>query len=266
MRQRFLLIPLLTLLIFNVAPERIHADSNAFEWHIGEEFTYKVKWSFIRLGTLKMKMVDTVHIDGMKLNKINFYIDSNPMIFFVNMHNIYETYIDDSLQVHLFYADEKIDGVLYETEYRFDYADSVIHVTMTDVEDTTKTIYKEIPFNVPILDGTGMIYYVRSKAHIEKKDTLYSIYEAEIDKVLINFTGKQESVDLLNDQEIDSFFIDGRLLIKGIAGVTGPYKGWFSADSQRVPLKAELKVFIGSVKVELESWENWLGTQHSEGS
>lgn len=45
--------------------------------------------------------------------------------------------------------------------------------------------------------------------------------------------------------------------IKGIAGITGPFKGWFAADKQRVPLKAELKVFVGSVKVELEDWKGW---------
>ena len=45
--------------------------------------------------------------------------------------------------------------------------------------------------------------------------------------------------------------------MKGIAGVTGPFKGWFARDRQRPPLRALLKVFIGNVEVELEKWEGW---------
>jgi len=241
------------------------SDKTGFQWKIGEELTYKVKWSFIRLGTLKMSIVDTVQIDGLQLKKVNFYIDSNPMIFFVNMHNVYESYIDDEIRVHLFYAEERIDGVLYDTEYRFNYVDRLIHVTMTDMKDTTKTIRKNVPFDVPIRDGTSMIFYARNNAHRNHKDTLYSIYEAEVDKVVLNFTGKNEEITLINNEKIPSHYVDGELLIKGIAGVTGPYSGWFSTDSQRVPLKAYLKVFIGSVKVELESWKNWLGTEYEGG-
>jgi hypothetical protein len=182
------------------------------------------------------------------------------------MHNVYESYIDDDIRVHLFYAEERIDGVLYDTEYRFNYQDSLIHVTMTDMDDTTKTIRKDVPFDVTIRDGTSMIFYARKNAHWNHADTLYSIYEAEIDKVLLNFTGKKEEITLVNDEKISSHYVDGRLLIKGIAGVTGPYRGWFSTDPQRVPLKAYLKVFIGSVKVELESWKNWRGTDYNAGS
>ena len=45
--------------------------------------------------------------------------------------------------------------------------------------------------------------------------------------------------------------------MKGIAGVTGPFKGWFAQDAQRPPLRADLKVFIGNVIVKLEKWERW---------
>jgi hypothetical protein len=54
-----------------------------------------------------------------------------------------------------------------------------------------------------------------------------------------------------------TYFIKGEILMKGIAGVTGPYMGWFAQDNQRPPLKAAMKVFLGNVTVELESWENW---------
>ena len=47
--------------------------------------------------------------------------------------------------------------------------------------------------------------------------------------------------------------IDGVIEMVGIAGVTGPYKGWFGGSIVRIPYKADMKVFIGSVVVELES-------------
>lgn len=238
-------------------------DKEAFNWQEGEELTYKVKWSFIRLGTLKVQVMDTSRINGELVHDVRFFIDSNPMIFFVNMHNEYRSFIDEKFRLHLFHAVERIDGTFYRTTYRYDYTDSLIYVTMTDVDDTLKTIYKEVPFENRILDGTSMIFYARAHTHKAHADTLYSIFESEIGKVAIRFTDKNDDVSLINDETVPSHYLDGTILLTGIAGVTGPFKGWFSRDPQRVPLKAELKVFIGSVKVELESWKNWRGSDFS---
>ncbi len=138
------LICLCLILLFSTA---LLADDNTFSLRIGEELTYKVKWSFLRLGTLKLQVCDTLTIEGNLVYHLKINLDSNPKLFFVNMHSVYETYIDEDFNVHLSYANEKIDNVTYLTEYRFNYEDSLIHVKMTDIKDTSRIILEDQPLN-----------------------------------------------------------------------------------------------------------------------
>jgi hypothetical protein len=48
--------------------------------------------------------------------------------------------------------------------------------------------------------------------------------------------------------------LSGKLKLKGIFGLTGNFKGWFSDDTEAVPITAEMKVILGSVKIELKQW------------
>ena len=241
-----------------INPKLIYSNDFDFKWKIGEELTYKVKWSFIRLGTLKLEIADTSVVDGTLLYHVKLHIDSNPILFFVNMHNVYDSFINENFQLHHFYAKEKIDEVTYLAEYRIDYADSLIFINMTDANDPSKTIERSIPFERTILDGTSLVFYARKQVVSAKKDTVESFFESERGKVAFNFHGKKHQVKIAAlDSPINCYYVDGKIDTRGIAGVTGPYKGWFAADGQRPPIKAELKVFIGNVKIELEEWKKW---------
>lgn len=237
---------------------------NKFHWVIGEEFTYKVKYGFLRLGTLKMQVADSVQMDKQKIYKTLLYIDSNPMIFFVNMHSIYESYIDENFYPHLFLADEKIDGKYYKTRYRFDYLNKLIDVKMTDLEDTSKIIIKQMPMDEKVQDGMSLIFYARGNVHLPKEETLTAFYEAKKGKIFIRFKGKGDDLKIgAIESSQKSYAVDGQAHLKAIAGFGGKYEGWFATDPQAPPLKAKLKVFIGYVTVELESWKNWFGDDTS---
>ena len=41
----------------------------------------------------------------------------------------------------------------------------------------------------------------------------------------------------------------------GLYGLSGNFEGWFSNDEARVPIKAKMSVYIGSVVIELKSWK-----------
>ena len=74
----------------------------------------------------------------------------------------------------------------------------------------------------------------------------------------IHFLGDPEIVYFQPaKKKIRTYVVEGEFHLKGIAGVTGEYKGWFTYDDRRVPLGAKMKVFVGNVKVELERWEKW---------
>ncbi|MBD3287504.1 DUF3108 domain-containing protein [candidate division KSB1 bacterium] len=233
-------------------------NGNNYQWQIGEELSYKVKYSFIRLGTVRIVVHDTLTYDDAFVYHIKLFIDSNPLIFFVNMHNVYDSYIDDKFRLRLFSALEIMDGKKYDATYSFDYDKKMMHINMTSMKDTSKTIIDDVPLNEEVLDGASLIYYARAHVHSNVTDTLTSFFEAKKGKVLINFKGENEAVKIgAFDEPLNTYYLDGVVKMKGIAGLTGPYKGWFMRDRQRPPLKAEMKVFIGSVKIELEEWKNW---------
>ncbi len=230
-----------------------------FQWHLGEELTYRVKWSFIRLGTLRLQLRDTLTINNQFVYHIQLRIDSNPVLFFVNIHNVYNSYLDDKYRLYLFHSKEKIDGIEYLAEYKFDYQNNRVYMKYTSMDDPNKVIIRDEPINETILDGSGLIYYTRSHLDSVHTDTVTSFFEGRRGKVRINFYGITDPVKInAYNRKLPAFYVDGNVGMKAVAGLTGPFKGWFAVDAQRPPLKAELKVFIGHVSLELESWKNWM--------
>lgn len=247
-------ILLLVLLFGYISP----LFATGFQWIIGEELVYKVKWGIIRLGTLKLEIVDSLQMDGRKVFHTRMYIDSNPKLFFVNMHSVFDSYINEDFYPHLFVADEKIDGVTYETEYRFNYSDSLIEITMTDIEDTTNIIQKEMVLEEKIQDGMSLIFFARGNITSSQTKNLTAFFNAEKGRVVLRIKGldKKVKVNKLKN-ELLTVKIDGEAFLTSIAGFSGKYEGWFAFDEQAPPLQARMKVFIGYVNVELESWKHW---------
>ena len=103
-------------------------------------------------------MCNTATIDSESVYHIKVFIDSNPTLFFVNIHSIFESYIDKNFRIRLFRAVEKIKNVKYDTEYRFNYWDRLIDVHVTDVKDTLEVIDKQLPHDKKVLDGISLVF------------------------------------------------------------------------------------------------------------
>jgi len=48
---------------------------------------------------------------------------------------------------------------------------------------------------------------------------------------------------------------DGNAEFTGIFGLNGPFEGWFSNDPAQIPIKAKMKVILGSINIELKKWQ-----------
>ena len=255
-RYSFLWFAFILLSFFHLSGQDL--PENQFKWNLHEEYTYKVKYSFIRLGTLKLSVADTGRIDGHKVYKIMMYVDSNPILFWVNMHSVFEVYMDEVFRPVLFYSDENIDGVNYRGTFKFNHDKKTVTMNYRSVEDSTKFINKETYYENILYDGLSLIFFARGNVGRNEPDTLQIMVEDKRGPVIMNFTDIESTVEIgALDDELSCYYLEGELLVKGIAGVSGPYEGWFSRDSQRVPLYAKMKVFVGSVTIELEEWKNW---------
>lgn len=246
------------VLLFSQYSNVYSFQAASFKWQIGEELTYKVSWEFIRIGTVSLSVVDTVTIHGAKTYHLKMKIDSSPWLFFVNMHSEFDSYLTEDTYPRLLICKEEIDGDDYDSRYQFDYENKEIVIHHEGVENPDKKIDKRMPLEKQIQDGISIIFYARKNCTTSKKEKLFVIAEAKEGVLDINFTGKTKDIEIsIAQNKAPAYYINGEAHFKSIAGFSGGYKGWFSLDERRVPLAAEMKVFIGSVYLELEDWKNW---------
>ena len=253
MRQQILILFILLNVIINPF-NHVYSQDKGFKWSPGEELVFNVRWSFIHLGTIKLQVFENDSSAEIKQYYCRMFVDSNPLLFFVNMHSVFETYVDKNFRPYLHQAYENIDDVNYFTQHYFNYKDSTITLKMTSVKDTTKIIQRQYPLVDKYYDAISLVFHTRNTISNIKTDTLSSFFGEEIGKVAINYHGVQEEIFSDYESQYDKmYYVNGTFLMKGIAGLTGPYEGWFVGSERRIPVKANLKVFLGNIVVELDS-------------
>ncbi len=253
--KRYFKLWMLLVLIFVFTTQ----SQAAFKWQIGEKLTFRVRWSFVRLGTLEMHVVDSVRIKGRLLYRIKLRMDSNPVLIFVHLHNRYECLIDSLFRPVVYMVNEKNGEKRDVMIYQFDYDNNKVYWDILDSNDTTKVLeHKVLNLEHYMYDGISLTFFARGNAKLGASYRVYSFIEDRKGPVDMHFS--EELHPLYFEpakKKFSTFEVYGMFHLKGIAGVTGKYRGWFTNDDRRVPLKALMKVFVGNVVVELEKWEKW---------
>lgn len=260
--RRLLRLSFLTALLFFIQPasaQETEVFVPYFQWRVGEELVYKVRYAFITVGTLRFQVLRQLQYRGRTVYHCRLYIDSSPGLPFVTIHDIYESYIDEDVYAHHFWSYERKGGYTLFSEYDFDYQQNLAHVqlwrwTKTDTILEQDTI-KQIPG--PVQDGLSILYFARSR--VQKLKGSYEVAAfvfGDLKYAIINFYGGTKKVKV-KGEKLRGFYLDGKLKFVGIAGIKEDFKGWFSLDPQAVPLRANMKAFIGSVRILLHSWQEW---------
>jgi len=249
----FLLIFILYFPLFPREPDS--KISPKLDWRIGEELIYKVKYLFFTLGTLKFQVLDSTTINNRKAYHTRIYIDSNPALPFVNLHDIYESYVDaEEIYSHRFISYEKKSDYTLFTRYDMDYQTNTIHIIIQKWTENDTLLVLDSTATIPekVQDSLSLLYFARAtvKSKCEMDVPVFAFNEFKY--AYINFTGEKR-----NKKGIQSYYLDGKLKFVGVAGIKEGFKGWFSPDSQSVPLFANMKAFIGSVGIKIQSWKNW---------
>lgn len=232
-----------------------------FHWQRGEVLIYSVKWSFIKLGQLRLEIIDEDTVNNRKVYYCRIRIDSSPGLPFVNIHDIYESYIDaEEIYSHHFLAYEKKGDYILFTEYIFNYNNNTVSIIIEKRWNDKKELVLDSTAVIPqkVYDSLSMLYFARAMSKRNCAIKLPVFVYNKFEKTELNFSGRKELFKF-RDQKIPGYFVDGQLKFIGIAGIKEDFKGWFSLDEQCVPVKALMKAFIGSVKIELKEWKNWKG-------
>lgn len=249
----------ISLLLFNLVPAQPSESEPYLDWKIGEELLYKVKWAFIKLGEIKIDILDKVSCNERTAYHCQIKIDSSPGLPFVNIHDCYESYIDSIyFYSHLFRSYESKEDHTIFTEYIYNPSTSQIDILLEKREENSTTVLLDSTVHSPnrMFDSLSMFFLARGMVQNSALVNLSLFVYNKFESTDINFTGSRDQIKI-HGKKISCFFLAGKLKFVGIAGVKDDFKGWFSPDSQSVPIKASMKAFIGSVKIELQQWKNW---------
>src|ERR1035437_9244661 len=127
-----ILIPVSLFLSGNSSENKIKEYEFGFfsdkKMQIGEELTYVVSYSFIKLGEVKLIVKDKKEIKGKVYYSNVAYINSYSGIPFVSLHQIYESKINQNYASDFFSGIVKHDEYSTYTDYSFDYKNSKIKI------------------------------------------------------------------------------------------------------------------------------------------
>ncbi|MDT3695051.1 MAG: DUF3108 domain-containing protein [Ignavibacterium sp.] len=235
-----------------------------------ETLVYKVKWTFLRIGTITIK---TIPYEGnADCIKVSMLVESNPSIPFVDIREYNESVIDrESLMSNSFYGFYRngSDEVKYTTEY-----DKESKTSVSKVFDVTNhRLIDSVKINKcpRYLDGPSLFFFTRANSKQIKVMNVPTIIESKIENTKLIFTGNKEEIEIdALDYPVMSNQYFGFADWEGgtSQNLSGEFMGWISNDEAAIPLYAEVKVLLGSLKIELESWNrgNWHKQLSADGT
>jgi len=221
----------------------------------GEELTYRVSYLNITLGTIRTVTEQTTTLNGQKAYKVKVFIDSHPNIPFVSLHSVYESWMDATATYSMqFVANTEVDNKQWEVDkYLFDYSNKKL--LMEKYRDSKIVKSRWFDIKKRYNDGSSLLFAARSLLLSKKSLRMPTVIMEETVNTVVNFKGKQEPVSIDAVQyPIKSVYLNGEANWTGIYGLSGRFEGWFSDDEARIPVKAKMKVYVGSVTIELQKW------------
>ncbi len=223
----------------------------------GEELQYKVKWSFFRIGTIIIRTQrDTSSAESTQY-RVVMIVESNPDLFFVKVHDYNESLMSTTNIMSKIFSGKHCNGNnCHEIHFTYDEVQRRVFYSETSAKEKlarTDTLNNAPPY----VDGASLFFFTRVQSHSGKVLNVPTMASGEIRNTMLDFTGPIEDIEIgASNFPIRTQRYTGVADWKGgtSAGLTGEFTGWISDDSAAIPIQAEMKVFLGSVRLELEKW------------
>lgn len=218
----------------------------------GEVLRYKVKWSFIGLGTVVIRQITA---DSGKV-LVQMTVQSAPGLRFIDVNFNDQTYVSEqsqSIEEETIYSGKDLGE---KTVYWFDRKTG--HIMMEDSLNGTRTKRDSLRWEKECYDALGLLMHSRRFAGSCLSTSLPTLNDYKIDQTEVSYA------NAIEDIEVDAFGAPRRChLVSGIprwvgrsfAGIKGPFRGWITDDEAAIPLRAKVEILLGSIVLELESYE-----------
>lgn len=223
---------------------------------IGEELTYVVSYTFIKLGEIKIKIKDKKENNGNTIYSTIAYINSYPGVPLVDLHQIYESRVNQNYYSDFFRGIVRYPDYSTFTEYYFDYNNSRIKIKKGKVNPHQIWTDSLGYTNKQLQDGLSILYFARMSFGDKKSVNVPCFVNEKKENTKINFYTEVHKVNIESvDYDIACLRLDGNTDFVSVLGLTGYFEGWFSNDDASIPIVAKMKVIIGNIKLELKEWK-----------
>jgi hypothetical protein len=221
----------------------------------GEELVYNVRYGFIDLGQVRIRTIATEPVGEITTYRTKAYIDSYAAVPFVDLHAIFESWIDPGMFSRKFVGKAK-DGKKWDyARYAFDYPHERVLIE-SGTRDTIVEKRDTLAVTGHTQDGLSLFFYARDQLRSSGKQNIPCVVTEKNVNTLIDFTGERSSVEVdAIEYPVDVIAFAGTAEFVGIFGLTGDFEGWFSSDDARVPIMARMEVILGSITIELMEWK-----------
>jgi len=224
----------------------------------GEELKYSVSWRFVRLGTIIVQADNDNSSPNPASVKITMRVESNPALSFVWIREQNISWIDPERLISLrFRAVQRNDDDVYRLSYDYDTTLKKAECIQTDANTGERMIFRTFQNVGPYVEGPSLVFFTRCRAQSVGLYTVPTLVNGEIRSTELDFRGEEEEIEVAgSDYPVRSRVYHGMANWDngGSAGLSGQFRGWTSDDDASVILRAEMKVILGSISMELEEW------------
>ncbi len=224
----------------------------------GEELQYKVKWQFIRLGTLTLRTDSDSALPEGRRYRITLSVESNPQLQFVWIRESNVSWMNAvDLSTDSFLGRHRNGEDIVEVRQRYDPQTRTAFCSKKDLNAGTMLYQDTLPNSPRFVDGAALVFAARVLSRSVGEVIIPTMVDGVIHNTILDFG---EAIEPLGigawDQDIRTRRYSGRAEWTGAtaAGLSGEFTGWLSDDDAAVPIRAEMKILLGSVVLELERW------------
>ena len=245
------------LFIFALFASTTFAQSNAY--NSGEKFKFRIHYGFVNAGYATLELKE-VKYDNKKVFHAKGYGYTTGMTkMFFKVKDDYQSYFDKATGKPYKFI-RKIDegGYTKDQEGYFDQEGNTVLVN-----DHKANSKKRIVVSEKVQDIVSSFYYLRNHPGIDNIQigehiSIDMFFDDEISKFKLKYLGKENiktKFGTITSLKFRPFVQSGRVF-KEEESLTV----WFSADKNKIPLRIEADLAVGSLKADLESYS---GIQHN---
>jgi hypothetical protein len=225
------------------------AQTRKSVFQTGEELTYKVKFGFIKLGTVSIKTGGpAANYGANKLTaKMQFATADVP---FLDAKSLVTDVIDTSA-MYLVHFDQKGQEGDKKQEKTMTYDKAKKTLTYNDAQNKNKVTNNVEPFN----DALTLVFNMRTWSASGKRYSFPMRSKDGENNVVVNFTNKisNQEVEAWDGKEIRTRVLQGQANMGEGAplGANGKFTAYVTDDAAAIPVKIDMNIAIGSITLEL---------------